>query len=94
MVPMLVLPQIILIDTMGFGILTPLLASALARESESAICRGFSEGHRYLIYGFTAGLYPMMFFWRPDFRVALGSRGPNDDPPGLRGRYRPGLRDN
>jgi hypothetical protein len=58
---------LILIDSMGFGILTPLLASALARESESAICRGFSEGHRYLIYGFTAGLYPMMFFLAPRF---------------------------
>ena len=28
---------LILIDSMGFGILTPLLASALAPESESAI---------------------------------------------------------
>lgn len=52
MVPMLVLPQIILIDTMGFGILTPLLASALAPESDFAICRRFSQDHRYLIYVF------------------------------------------
>jgi MFS family permease len=53
---------LILIDSMGFGILTPLLASALAPRSDSAICRGFSEDHRYLIYGFATGLYPMMIF--------------------------------
>jgi MFS transporter, DHA1 family, tetracycline resistance protein len=53
---------LILLDSMGFGILTPLLAGALAPKSESLICRGFSEDHRYLIYGFVAGLYPMMIF--------------------------------
>ena len=58
---------LILIDSMGFGILTPLLASALAPESDSALCRGFSRDHRYLIYGFAAGLYPMMFFLAPRF---------------------------
>ena len=53
---------LILIDSMGFGMLTPLLASALAPGSDSGICRGFSEDHRYLIYGFATGLYPMMIF--------------------------------
>jgi MFS transporter, DHA1 family, tetracycline resistance protein len=53
---------LILIDSMGFGTLTPLLASALAPRSDSALCQGFSEDGRYLIYGFATGLYPMMIF--------------------------------
>jgi MFS family permease len=53
---------LILIDSMGFGILTPLLAGALAPESDSPISHGFSEDRRYLIYGFATGLYPAMIF--------------------------------
>ena len=65
---------LILIDSMGFGILTPLLASALAPESDSAICRGFSRDHRYLIYGFAAGLYPMMIFFGAPILGQLSDR--------------------
>ena len=65
---------LILIDSMGFGILTPLLASALAPGSDSAICRGFSEDHRYLIYGFAAGLYPMMIFFGAPILGQLSDR--------------------
>jgi MFS transporter, DHA1 family, tetracycline resistance protein len=70
-VPLLLL---ILIDSMGFGILTPLLVSALAPESGSAISRGFGEGHRYLIYGFTTGLYPMMIFFGAPILGQLSDR--------------------
>ena len=46
--------------------LTPLLAGALAPESNAAIGQGFSEDARHLIYGFATGLYPiMMFFGAP-----------------------------
>jgi MFS transporter, DHA1 family, tetracycline resistance protein len=65
---------LILIDSMGFGILIPLLASVLAPESGSVICRGFSEGHRYLIYGFTTGLYPMMIFFGAPLLGQLSDR--------------------
>jgi MFS transporter, DHA1 family, tetracycline resistance protein len=65
---------LILIDTMGFGILTPLLASALAPESEAAICRGFSQDRRYLIYGLAAGLYPMMIFFGAPILGQLSDR--------------------
>ena len=65
---------LILIDSMGFGILTPLLASALAPESDSALCRGFSRDHRYLIYGFAAGLYPMMIFFGAPILGQLSDR--------------------
>ena len=51
---------LILIDSTGFGMLTPLLAGALAPESDSPISHGFSEDRRYLIYGFATGLYPAM----------------------------------
>jgi MFS transporter, DHA1 family, tetracycline resistance protein len=53
---------LILIDSTGFGMLTPLLAGALAPESDSPISHGFSEDRRYLIYGFATGLYPAMIF--------------------------------
>ena len=65
---------LILIDSMGFGILTPLLASALAPESEAAICRGFSQDRRYLIYGLAAGLYPMMIFFGAPILGQLSDR--------------------
>jgi MFS transporter, DHA1 family, tetracycline resistance protein len=65
---------LILIDSMGFGIRTPLLASALAPESEAAICRGFSQDRRYLIYGLAAGLYPMMIFFGAPILGQLSDR--------------------
>jgi MFS transporter, DHA1 family, tetracycline resistance protein len=70
-VPLLLL---ILIDSMGFGILIPLLASALAPESDSVMCRDFSQDHRYLIYGFTTGLYPMMIFFGAPILGQLSDR--------------------
>ena len=54
---------LILIDSMGFAMLTPLLAGALAPKSHAALGRKFSEDSRYLIYGFATGLYPMMMFF-------------------------------
>ena len=65
---------LILIDSMGFGILIPLLAGALAPRSDSAICRGFSEDHRYLIYGFVTGLYPMMILFAAPILGQLSDR--------------------
>jgi hypothetical protein len=69
---------LILIDSMGFVMLTPLLAGALAPESDSPICRGFGEDGRYLIYGFATGLYPMMMFFGTrflgSFRIAWAGR--------------------
>ncbi len=52
----------------------PLLASALAPRSDSAICQGFSENHRYLIYGFATGLYPMMIFFAAPILGQLSDR--------------------
>jgi DHA1 family tetracycline resistance protein-like MFS transporter len=54
---------IILIDSMGFAMLTPLLAAELAPDSKSAIGAGLSEDARYIIYGVATGLYPMMMFF-------------------------------
>jgi MFS transporter, DHA1 family, tetracycline resistance protein len=57
---------IILIDSMGFAMLTPLLAAELAPDSTSAIGAGLSEDARYIIYGVATGLYPiLMFFGAP-----------------------------
>jgi MFS transporter, DHA1 family, tetracycline resistance protein len=54
---------VILIDSMGFAMLTPLLAAELAPDSQSAIGKGLSEDARYIIYGVATGLYPMMMFF-------------------------------
>ena len=54
---------IVLIDSMGFAMLTPLLAAELAPDSQSAIGKGLSEDARYIIYGVATGLYPMMMFF-------------------------------
>jgi DHA1 family tetracycline resistance protein-like MFS transporter len=63
---------LILIDAIGFAMLTPLLASALAPEDTSKVAQhtiladGSTEDTRHLIYGFATGLYPiMMFFGAP-----------------------------
>ena len=53
---------IVLIDSMGFAMLTPLLAAELAPDSTAAI-GGLSEDARYIIYGVATGLYPMMMFF-------------------------------
>jgi MFS family permease len=65
---------IILIDSMGFAMLTPLLAAELAPESTSAIGTGLSEDARYIIYGVATGLYPMMMFFGAPILGQLSDR--------------------
>ena len=65
---------IILIDSMGFAMLTPLLAAELAPDSASAIGRGLSEDARYIIYGVATGLYPMMMFFGAPILGQLSDR--------------------
>jgi DHA1 family tetracycline resistance protein-like MFS transporter len=54
---------LILIDAIGFAMLTPLLASALAPGSNAALQNGLSANARNLVYGFATGLYPIMTFF-------------------------------
>jgi MFS transporter, DHA1 family, tetracycline resistance protein len=65
---------IILIDSMGFAMLTPLLAAELAPDSTSAIGAGLSEDARYIIYGVATGLYPMMMFFGAPILGQLSDR--------------------
>ncbi len=65
---------IILIDSMGFAMLTPLLAAELAPDSTAAIGAGFSEDARYIIYGVATGLYPMMMFFGAPILGQLSDR--------------------
>lgn len=58
-IPLLLL---ILIDAMGFAMLTPLLASSLAEGSTAPLAGAVSPGTRSLVYGFATGLYPIMTF--------------------------------
>jgi MFS family permease len=65
---------IILIDSMGFAMLTPLLAAELAPESNAAIGVGLSENARYIIYGVATGLYPLMMFFGAPILGQLSDR--------------------
>ena len=65
---------IVLIDSMGFAMLTPLLAAELAPDSQSAIGKGLSEDARYIIYGVATGLYPMMMFFGAPILGQLSDR--------------------
>jgi MFS transporter, DHA1 family, tetracycline resistance protein len=65
---------IILIDSMGFAMLTPLLAAELAPDSKSAMGAGFSDDARYIIYGIATGLYPMMMFFGAPILGQLSDR--------------------
>jgi MFS transporter, DHA1 family, tetracycline resistance protein len=65
---------IILIDSMGFAMLTPLLAAELAPDSTAAIGVGLSEDARYIIYGVATGLYPMMMFFGAPILGQLSDR--------------------
>jgi MFS transporter, DHA1 family, tetracycline resistance protein len=65
---------IVLIDSMGFAMLTPLLAAELAPESNAAIGAGLSEDARYIIYGVATGLYPMMMFFGAPILGQLSDR--------------------
>ena len=65
---------IVLIDSMGFAMLTPLLAAELAPDSTAAIGAGLSEDARYIIYGVATGLYPMMMFFGAPILGQLSDR--------------------
>ena len=54
---------LILVDAIGFAMLTPLLASALADGSDAGISKGLSATQRHLVYGIATGLYPIMTFF-------------------------------
>jgi MFS transporter, DHA1 family, tetracycline resistance protein len=54
---------LILIDAIGFALLTPLLAAALAPGSNAALQNGLSPTARNIVYGFATGLYPAMTFF-------------------------------
>lgn len=65
---------LILIDAIGFAMLTPLLAAALAPESNAPLAAGTTEDGRHLIYGFATGLYPMMMFFGAPILGQLSDR--------------------
>src|SRR5258708_13375242 len=54
---------LILIDAIGFALIAPLLAAALAPGSNAALSAGLSPSARSLVYGIAAGLYPLMTFF-------------------------------
>jgi MFS family permease len=54
---------LILIDAIGFALIAPLLAAALAPGSNAALSAGLSPSARSLVYGIVAGLYPLMTFF-------------------------------
>src|SRR5262249_10210263 len=65
---------LILIDAIGFAMLTPLLASALAPGSDAALQKGLSPTARQLVYGFATGLSPFMTFFGAPFLGQLSDR--------------------
>jgi len=65
---------LILIDAIGFAMLTPLLAAVLAPDSNAALQQGLSPGARPLVYGFASGLYPIMTFFGAPFLGQLSDR--------------------
>jgi MFS transporter, DHA1 family, tetracycline resistance protein len=65
---------LILIDAIGFAMLTPLLAVALAEHSTAVLQSGLSANARHLVYGFATGLYPFMTFFGAPFLGQLSDR--------------------
>ncbi len=65
---------LILVDAIGFAMLTPLLASALADGSDEGIAKGLSPTHRHLVYGIATGLYPIMTFFGAPILGQLSDR--------------------
>ena len=65
---------LILIDAIGFALLTPLLAAALAPGSDAALQAGLSPNARHLVYGFASGLYPLMTFFGAPILGQLSDR--------------------
>ena len=65
---------LILVDAIGFAMLTPLLASALADGSDAGISKGLSATQRHLVYGIATGLYPIMTFFAAPVLGQLSDR--------------------
>ncbi len=65
---------LILVDAIGFAMLTPLLASALADGSDAGISKGLSATQRHLVYGVATGLYPIMTFFGAPILGQLSDR--------------------
>ena len=65
---------LILVDAIGFAMLTPLLASALADGSDVGISQGLSATQRHLVYGIATGLYPIMTFFGAPILGQLSDR--------------------
>jgi len=65
---------LILVDAIGFAMLTPLLASALADGSDAGISKGLSATQRHLVYGIATGLYPIMTFFGAPILGQLSDR--------------------
>jgi DHA1 family tetracycline resistance protein-like MFS transporter len=72
--PVAPLLLLILIDAIGFALLTPLLAAALAPGSDAALQAGLSPNARHLVYGFASGLYPLMTFFGAPILDQLSDR--------------------
>jgi DHA1 family tetracycline resistance protein-like MFS transporter len=65
---------LILVDAIGFAMLTPLLAAALADGSGAAIQAGLSPTERHLVYGIATGIYPLMTFFGAPILGQLSDR--------------------
>ena len=65
---------LILVDAIGFAMLTPLLASALVDGSDAGISKGLSATQRHLVYGIATGLYPIMTFFGAPILGQLSDR--------------------
>jgi DHA1 family tetracycline resistance protein-like MFS transporter len=65
---------LILVDAIGFAMLTPLLASALADGADAGISQGLSTTQRHLVYGIATGLYPIMTFFGAPILGQLSDR--------------------
>ena len=65
---------LILVDAIGFAMLTPLLAAALAAGSDAGIAKGLSATERHLVYGIATGLYPIMTFFGAPILGQLSDR--------------------
>jgi MFS family permease len=65
---------LILVDAIGFAMLTPLLASALADGSDAGISKGLSATQRHLVYGIAPGLCPIVTFFGAPILGQLSDR--------------------
>ena len=65
---------LILIDAIGFAMLTPILASALAPGSNAPLQNGLSANARQIVYGVATGIYPAMTFFGAPILGQLSDR--------------------